>query len=135
MGKTVDSKLVWTKPKPKKKKPVKKTEPSADDDLSGGIEDLNVDEDSQTGERSRRSKRLLDADTEEKEEDGSSSSKWNWESVLSKNPEKIMRKKKPLELSEKEADFERRQKESLENPTPEMRRIMTELQELEKVKE
>jgi len=135
MGKTVDSKLVWTKPKPKKKKPVKKTEVSPEDELSGGVEELNVDEDSQTGERSRRSKRLLDADTEDKDEDGSSSSKWNWESVLSKNPEKIMRKKKPVELSEKEADFERRQKESLLNPTPEMSRIMKEMEKFEASKE
>ena len=135
MGKTVDSKLVWTKPKPKKKKPVKKIDTSPEDELSGGIEELNVDEDSQAGERSRRSKRLLDADTEEKDEDGSSSSKWNWESVLSKNPEKIMRKKKHVELSEKEADFERRQKESLTNPTPEMSRIMKEIEKFEASKE
>merc|ERR1719153_1458745 len=81
------------------------------------------------------SKRLLDADTEDKDEDGSRSSKWNWESVLSKNPEKIMRKKKPVELSEKEADFERRQKESLLNPTPEMSRIMKEMEKFEASKE
>merc|ERR1712083_171529 len=73
--------------------------------------------------------------TEDKDEDGSSSSKWNWESVLSKNPEKIMRKKKPVELSEKEADFERRQKESLLNPTPEMSRIMKEMEKFEASKE
>ena len=91
-----------------------------------GIDD--GDEDSNTGEGLvRRSRRIKEADKEEDEKDEdteTSSNKWNWENVLSKNPERIMRKKKPVELSEKEADFERRQKESLENPTPEMSRIM-----------
>jgi len=135
MGKTVESKLVWTKPKPKKKKQTKKAEATPDEELSRGIDDLNMDEDSQTGERSRRSRRLLDAPTEEKDEDASSSNKWNWESVLSKNPEKLMKKKKPVELSLKEADFERRQKESLTNPTPEMQRIINEMEQLEALKE
>ena len=46
-----------------------------------------------------------------------------------------MRKKKPLEMSEKEADFERRQKQSLENPTPEMSRLLAQIQELDRVRE
>ena len=46
-----------------------------------------------------------------------------------------MRKKKPIELSLKEADFEKRQKESLKNPTPEMERIVKEMEALEKLKE
>ena len=46
-----------------------------------------------------------------------------------------MRKKKPIELSLKEADFEKRQKESLKNPTPEMERIVNEMEALEKLKE
>eukprot|EP00092_Neocalanus_flemingeri_P015430 GFUD01016698.1.p1 GENE.GFUD01016698.1~~GFUD01016698.1.p1 ORF type:complete len:570 (-),score=154.09 GFUD01016698.1:142-1851(-) len=133
MGKSVDSKMVWTKPKPKKKKQVKKADFAPEDESSRGV-DSNIDEDSQTGERRRRSRRVIDADTEEKDDEGSSSI-WNWESVLSKNPEKIMRKKKPVELSLKEADFERRQKESLTNPTPEMSRIIKEMEELELLRE
>ena len=135
MGKSLTGRITWNKPKPRGKR-VKKVEPAPEDDNSKtGIEE---DEDSNNGENVRRSRRLAEADKEEEdkeEENDTSNSNWNWESVLSKNPERIMRKKKPVEQSEKEADFERRQKESLENPTPEMRRIMTELQELEKVKE
>ena len=44
-----------------------------------------------------------------------------------------MRKKKPIELSLKEADFDKRQKESLKNPTPEMERIVNEMEALEKL--
>ena len=58
-----------------------------------------------------------------------------WEAVLSKNPERILRKKKPIELSLKEADFDKRQKESLTNPTPEMERILGEMEALEKLRE
>merc|ERR1719369_736681 len=132
MGKSVESKLVFTKPKPKKKKQIKKTESPPEEEASHGMDELNLDEDS--GGRSRRSRRLLDADTEDKDEDTSNSG-WNWESILSKNPEKMMRRKKPVELSEKEADFERRQKESLLNPTPEMSRIMKEMEKFEASKE
>merc|ERR1719315_350474 len=132
MGKSVESKLVFTKPKPKKKKQIKKTESPPEEEASHGMDELNLDEDS--GGRSRRSRRLLDADTEDKDEDTSNSG-WNWESILSKNPEKMMRRKKPVELSEKEADFERRQKESLTNPTPEMSRIMKEMEKFEASKE
>lgn len=135
MGKSLSGKIIWNKPKPRGKR-VKKVEIVMEDENSKtGIED---DEDSNNGENVRRSRRLAEADKEEEEkeeENDTSNSNWNWESVLSKNPERIMRKKKPVELSEKEADFERRQKESLENPTPEMRRIMTDLQELDKLKE
>ena len=55
--------------------------------------------------------------------------------MLSKNPERILRKKKPIELSLKEADFDKRQKESLTNPTPEMERILGEMEALEKLRE
>ena len=91
-----------------------------------------------TTQHYRRSKRVAEANKEEEDKDEdteTSNTNWNWERVLSKNPERIMRKKKPLEMSEKEADFERRQKQSLENPTPEMSRLLAQIQELDRVRE
>ena len=133
MGKSLTGKIIWNKPKPRGKR-VKKAEPVTEEEKII----IEEDEDSNNAENVRRSRRLAEADREEEdkeEENDTSNSNWNWESVLSKNPERIMRKKKPVELSEKEADFERRQKESLENPTPEMRRILKDIQDLEKLKE
>ena len=130
----ITGKYVWNKPKPRGRK-TKKVEVE-DENSKTGLDE--VDDDSNTGEGVRRSRRIKEADKEEDDKDEdteTSNTNWNWEKVLSKNPERIMRKKKPVELSEKEADFERRQKESLENPTPEMTRILNEIQDLEKVRE
>ena len=139
MGKTSSGKFVWNKPKPRGRKNKKVENVSVEDENSKpSLED--GDDDSNTGETVRRSRRIAEADKEEEVKDDTdtpdtSNSKWNWERVLSQNPERSMRKKKPVELSLKQADFERRQKESLENPTPEMTRILMLIQELETVRE
>ena len=127
LGKSLTGKLVWNKPKPRKKK-TKKVE-AEDENSRASLEAVeDGEEDSGTGDKVRRSRRIQDADKEEeKEEDTTETSLPYWEAVLSKNPERIMRKKKPIELSLKEADFDKRQKESLKNPTPEMERIVTEI--------
>ena len=136
MGKSLTGKLVWNKPKPRGRKAKKSVVEMEDENSKPSIDE--VDDDSNTGENVRRSKRVAEANKEEEDKDEdteTSNTNWNWERVLSKNPERIMRKKKPLEMSEKEADFERRQKQSLENPTPEMSRLLAQIQELDRVRE
>ena len=136
LGKSLTGKLVWNKPKPRKKK-TKKVE-AEDENSRASLEAVeDGEEDSGTGDKVRRSRRIQDADKEEeeKEEDTTETSLPYWEAVLSKNPERIMRKKKPIELSLKEADFDKRQKESLKNPTPEMERIVNEMEALEKLRD
>ena len=111
LRKSLTGKLVWNKPKPRGRQ-TKKLEVE-DENSKASLED--GDEDSSTGDKVRRSRRIQEADKEEdekedKEEDTETSMPY-WEAVLSKNPERIMRKKKPIELSLKEADFDKRQKE------------------------
>ncbi len=78
--------------------------------------------------------------TRSKIEEGTHGS-WNWEEVLKQNPETVLRsssKKEEEEDVEKNRaalalneDFERRQLAMLENPTPEMCRIMAQIMEVE----
>ena len=138
MGKTLESKFIWTKPKLKKRR-VLKSQSVTEEDTSNSNSNSNTvdqDEDSQGGDK-RRSRRLIEAEKEEEDEEAeTSNSNWNWESVLSMNPERgIGRRKKPVEQSEKEADFLVRQKESLMNPTPEMSRLLGQVEELELARE
>ena len=112
MGKSLEGKLVWTKPK-KKARGKKKTETG--EDVAQGIEELTMDENSQGGgsaETSRRSRRLAAADDDGEEGDEGTTSSWNWESVLSQNPDRLVAKpaKAPVEKSLKEEAWERRQR-------------------------
>ena len=135
MGKSLEGKLIWTKPKKKGRK--KKTDTG--EDVAQGIEDMTMDESSQGGgsaETSRRSRRLAAVDDDGEEGDEGTTSSWNWESVLSKNPDRLVAKptKAPVEKSLKEEAWERRQKAALRQPTPAMRRIMDRMKKLEKEK-
>ena len=76
--------------------------------------------------------------TRSKIEEGTHGS-WNWEEVLKQNPETLARSSSKKEEEEEEvdraaaalkADFERRQLALLENPTPEMCRIIAQIMEV-----
>ena len=137
MGKPLEGKLVWTKPK---KRGRAKKKADAGDDVAQGVEEMTMDETSQGGgsaETSRRSRRLAAAEDDGEEGDEGTTSSWNWESVLSKNPDRLVAKpsKAPVEKSLKEEAWEKRQKASLRQPTPAMRSIMNRMKKLEKEKE
>merc|ERR1711879_1055760 len=107
MGKSLEGKLIWTKPKKKGRK--KKTDTG--EDVAQGIEDMTMDESSQGGgsaETSRRSRRLAAVDDDGEEGDEGTTSSWNWESVLIKNPDRLVAKptKAPVEKSLKEEAWE-----------------------------
>jgi hypothetical protein len=79
--------------------------------------------------------------TRSKIEEGTHGS-WNWEEVLKQNPETLARTSSKKEEDEEEvdktalalkADFEQRQLDMLDNPTPEMCRIIAQIMEVKNI--